>query len=151
MNSNTLRELFTFFASSDVVTLEFKEGDASLYLSRAASEAAKAPAAPVKKEKAEAALAPAAAAPSEAPANARVVFNSPMVGTFYAASAPGASPLVKVGDTVSPGTPVCIIEAMKLLNEVEIDRAGVITEVLVKDGDLVEFGQPLFAISESAC
>ena len=71
---------------------------------------------------------------------------SPMVGTFYGASSPGAAPFVNVGDTVKKGQTVCIIEAMKLLNEIEADADGVITQILAENGQPVEFGQPLFLI-----
>ncbi|WP_206999327.1 acetyl-CoA carboxylase biotin carboxyl carrier protein [Trinickia mobilis] len=103
------------------------------------------------------AAAPAAAVPSEAPAAASAaasaaaapqghVVTSPMVGTFYRAPSPGADPFVQVGDTVKEGQTICIIEAMKLLNEIECDKAGVIKEILVENGQAVEYGQPLFVI-----
>ena len=69
-----------------------------------------------------------------------------MVGTFYQAPSPGAKPFVAVGDRVQPGDTVCIIEAMKILNQIEADRAGTVRDVLVDDGQPVEFGQPLFLI-----
>jgi acetyl-CoA carboxylase biotin carboxyl carrier protein len=74
------------------------------------------------------------------------VIASPMVGTFYAAAEPGGEPLVKVGQKVAAGSVVCIVEVMKLFNEVEAETAGVITEALVKDGEFVEYGQPLFRL-----
>ncbi|AUT60523.1 acetyl-CoA carboxylase biotin carboxyl carrier protein [Paraburkholderia sp. SIMBA_049] len=74
------------------------------------------------------------------------VVTSPMVGTFYRAPSPGADPFVQVGDTVKEGQTICIIEAMKLLNEIESDAAGVIKEILVENGQAVEYGQPLFVI-----
>jgi acetyl-CoA carboxylase biotin carboxyl carrier protein len=74
------------------------------------------------------------------------VVTSPMVGTFYRAPSPGADPFVQVGDTVKEGQTICIIEAMKLLNEIESDLAGVIKEILVENGQAVEYGQPLFVI-----
>jgi acetyl-CoA carboxylase biotin carboxyl carrier protein len=94
--------------------------------------------------------APAAPAPAAAPTAAAMpeghVVTSPMVGTFYRAPSPGAEPFVQVGDTVKEGQTICIIEAMKLLNEIESDKAGVIKEILVENGQAVEFGQPLFVI-----
>ena len=69
-----------------------------------------------------------------------------MVGTFYRASSPGAKPLAEIGQTVKEGEPVCIIEAMKIMNEIEADHAGTVTRVLVENGQAVEFGQPLFII-----
>jgi acetyl-CoA carboxylase biotin carboxyl carrier protein len=74
------------------------------------------------------------------------IVTSPMVGTFYTAPSPGAAVFVKVGDTVSEGQTLCIIEAMKLMNEIECDKAGVLKEILVQNGQAVEYGQPLFVI-----
>ncbi|WP_423391524.1 acetyl-CoA carboxylase biotin carboxyl carrier protein [Burkholderia sp. LMG 21824] len=91
----------------------------------------------------EGAAAPAAAAPAVPQGH---VVTSPMVGTFYRAPSPGADPFVQVGDTVKEGQTICIIEAMKLLNEIESDKAGVIKEILVENGQAVEYGQPLFVI-----
>jgi acetyl-CoA carboxylase biotin carboxyl carrier protein len=71
---------------------------------------------------------------------------SPMVGTFYRASSPGAKPFVEVGDTIKQGDTVCIVEAMKILNEIEADRSGVVTKVMAVDGQAVEYGQPLVMI-----
>ncbi|MGN0145075.1 MAG: acetyl-CoA carboxylase biotin carboxyl carrier protein [Clostridium sp.] len=76
------------------------------------------------------------------------IITSPMVGTFYSASSPEADPFVKVGDRVSKGKVICIIEAMKLMNEIESEYSGEIVECLMKDGDMVEYGQPLFKIKE---
>jgi acetyl-CoA carboxylase biotin carboxyl carrier protein len=75
------------------------------------------------------------------------VVTSPMVGTFYRAPSPGADPFVQVGDTVKEGQTLCIIEAMKLLNEIESDVAGVVKEILVDNGQAVEYGQPLFVVA----
>ncbi|MFX1761039.1 acetyl-CoA carboxylase biotin carboxyl carrier protein [Paraburkholderia sp. A1RI-2L] len=99
------------------------------------------------------AAAPAPAAEAGAPAAAAPalpqghVVTSPMVGTFYRAPSPGADPFVQVGDTVKEGQTLCIIEAMKLLNEIESDAAGVVKEILVENGQAVEYGQPLFVIA----
>ena len=87
-----------------------------------------------------------AEAPVAAPAPVGHVVKSPMVGTFYRASAPGAAAFVEIGSTVKQGETICIIEAMKLLNEIEADASGVIKEILVENGQPVEFGQPLFII-----
>ncbi|MCE3273580.1 acetyl-CoA carboxylase biotin carboxyl carrier protein [Ramlibacter sp.] len=93
------------------------------------------------------ALAPAAApAPAAAEAPKGHVVKSPMVGTFYRASAPGAKSFVEVGSQVKEGETVCIIEAMKILNEIETDKAGTITQILCENGQAVEYGQPLFVI-----
>lgn len=97
------------------------------------------------------AAAPAAAAPAVAAAPAPVVetghaVKSPMVGTFYRASSPNAKPFGELGQQVKEGEPICIIEAMKIMNEIEADKSGTITKILVENGQPVEFGQPLFII-----
>jgi acetyl-CoA carboxylase biotin carboxyl carrier protein len=95
------------------------------------------------------AAAPAAAAPAAAPeaaVEAGHTVKSPMVGTFYRSSAPGAKPFVEVGDTIKVGDTICIIEAMKILNEIEADKAGTVTKILSDNGQAVEYGQPLFII-----
>lgn len=91
--------------------------------------------------------APAAAPAADAASDAGLVeIESPMVGTFYSAPSPGADPFVKVGATISAGQPLCIVEAMKLMNEIEAEVAGEIVEICVKDGQPVQFGQALFKI-----
>jgi acetyl-CoA carboxylase biotin carboxyl carrier protein len=92
-----------------------------------------------------AAAAGAPATPAAAAPQGHVV-TSPMVGTFYRAPSPGAEPFVQVGDTVKEGQTICIIEAMKLLNEIESDKSGVVKEILVDNGQAVEYGQPLFVV-----
>jgi acetyl-CoA carboxylase biotin carboxyl carrier protein len=87
-----------------------------------------------------------APAPEAAPVQAGHVVTSPMVGTFYRSSSPGGTPLVEVGDNVKEGQSVCIIEAMKIMNEIEATHAGAVTKVLCENGQAVEFGQPLFVI-----
>ncbi len=81
-----------------------------------------------------------------APVTEEGVVKSPMVGTFYRASSPGGKPLVDVGSVVKEGDPLCIIEAMKIMNEIEADRAGTVQKVLCENGQAVEFGQPLFVV-----
>ena len=92
------------------------------------------------------AAAPAPAAPVEAPMPAGHAVKSPMVGTFYRAPSPGAAVFVEVGAQVKEGDTLCIIEAMKLLNEIESDKTGTVLEILVENGQPVEYGQPLFVI-----
>ena len=92
------------------------------------------------------AAAPAAAAPAAAEAPAGHLVKSPMVGTFYRSSSPGAKPFVEVGSQVKEGETICIIEAMKILNEIEADKAGTVTQILGENGQAVEYGQPLFTI-----
>ena len=115
------------------------QGYAPMMPMQQAMPMAAAPAAP--------AAAPAAAAePAAAAAPAGHSVKSPMVGTFYRASSPGAKPFVEVGSTVKEGDTLCIVEAMKILNEIEADKAGTVTQILCENGDAVEFGQPLFTI-----
>lgn len=87
-----------------------------------------------------------AAPKAEAPKSAALEIKSPMVGTFYSAPEPGAKPYISVGDRVSKGQIVCIIEAMKIMNEIESDLAGTVTRILCENGQAVEFGQPLFEL-----
>lgn len=92
---------------------------------------------------------PAAASPAPAPAapaDSSRIIESPIVGTFYRTSAPGADPLVKIGSKVTEDTTVCIVEAMKVMNEIKAEKSGVIKEILVENGQPVEFGQPLFVL-----
>jgi acetyl-CoA carboxylase biotin carboxyl carrier protein len=88
----------------------------------------------------------AAAAPAEVAAVPDKVIKSPMVGTFYRSASPGAKPFVELGDEVKAGQPVCIIEAMKIMNEIEADHSGKILRMLCENGQAVEFGQPLFIV-----
>ena len=150
MDLRKLKTLFDLVSESGVAELEITEGDDRVKIVNrvgAAPVAATAPAviaAPVVAAAPAAAPAPAAASESAAaPAVAEDTrtINSPMVGTFYRAPSPGAKPFADVGDTV------CIIEAMKLLNEIETEYDGVIKEILVENGQPVEFGQPLFVIA----
>jgi len=87
-----------------------------------------------------------APAPAEAPAITGHVVKSPMVGTFYRSSSPGSKPFVDVGSAVKEGDPICIVEAMKIMNEIEADMAGTVSKILVENGQAVEYGQPLFII-----
>jgi acetyl-CoA carboxylase biotin carboxyl carrier protein len=89
---------------------------------------------------------PAAVAPAAEPAETGHLVKSPMVGTFYRSSSPGGKSFVEVGSQVKEGEPVCIIEAMKIMNEIEADRTGTVTKILAENGQAVEFGQPLFVI-----
>jgi acetyl-CoA carboxylase biotin carboxyl carrier protein len=93
-----------------------------------------------------AAPAAAPAGPPPAPVETGQVVTSPMVGTFYRSSSPGGKPLVEVGQAVKENEPVCIIEAMKIMNEIEAGHSGTVTKILVENGQPVEFGQPLFVI-----
>ncbi len=90
--------------------------------------------------------APLAAEPAAAAAPAEHVVKSPMVGTFYRSASPGAKPFVELGDSIKEGETVCIVEAMKILNEIESDKSGTIVKILCENGQAVEYGQPLFVV-----
>lgn len=157
MDLRKLKTLIDLVSESGVAELEITEGDDRVKIVNrvgAAPVAAAAPAViatPVVASAAPAAApAPAVAAePTAAPVAAEDTrtINSPMVGTFYRAPSPGAKPFADVGQKVKAGDTVCIIEAMKLLNEIETEYDGVIKEILVENGQPVEFGQPLFVIA----
>lgn len=157
MDLRKLKTLIELVQESGIAELEVTEGEEKVRITRtvanamqpmmqyaapmmAAMPAAAPVAAPV-------AAAPAAAAAAPAPAEPEgYSVKSPMVGTFYRSSAPGAKPFVDVGSTVNVGDTLCIIEAMKLMNEIESDKAGVIKAILVESGQAVEYGQPMFVI-----
>lgn len=148
MDLRKLKTLIELVENSGIAELELTEGEEHVRISRASSVAA--PVQHVYAAAPQAAPAPAAAAAPAAPAAPAVpeghVVKSPMVGSFYRAPSPGAKSFVDVGQSVSAGDTLCIIEAMKLLNEIEADKAGVIKAILVENGQAVEFGQPLFII-----
>lgn len=147
MDLRKLKTLIDLVAESGIAELEITEGEGKVRIVKFVPQAAVAPA-PVYVETAVAApaAAPAAAAPAAPAAPQGHVVKAPMVGTFYRASSPGATPFIEVGQSVKEGEVLCIIEAMKLLNEIEADKAGVVTEILVENGAPVEYGQPLFVI-----
>ena len=139
-----LREMVELLDSSSALTLSYQRGDATFEVSRAGQ--ASAPAPMMYHAPAVAAGAPApAATPAPAPSTLKEI-KSPMVGTYYGAPEPGAAPYAKVGTRVAPGKVVCIIEAMKIMNEIEAEVGGVVKEVCVEDASPVEFGQVLFRV-----
>jgi acetyl-CoA carboxylase biotin carboxyl carrier protein len=146
MDLRKLKTLIELVENSGIAELELTEGEEHVRISRSSSVAA-----PVQQVYAAAPQpAPAAAAAPAAPAAAAApeghVVKSPMVGSFYRSPSPGAKAFVDVGQNVNEGDTLCIIEAMKLLNEIEADKSGVIKAILVENGQAVEFGQPLFII-----
>jgi acetyl-CoA carboxylase biotin carboxyl carrier protein len=156
MDLRKLKTLIDLVAESGIAEIEVTEGEDKVRIVKHATAAAPAPVAmPVATVVATAAPAPAPMAPAAARAAeaaaaevpAGNVIKSPMVGTFYRAPSPGAKPFVDVGQAVKPGDTLCIIEAMKLLNEIEAEVAGEVREVLVENGQPVEYGQPLFVIA----
>ncbi len=146
MDLRKIKTLIELLEASDLSEIEINEGEDSIRLSRhsAVAPAAIAPvvAAPV----AAAAVAP-TAEPTPAPLAAGHVVESPTVGTFYARPSPDTDAFVEVGDTVSVGTTLCVVEAMKTFNEIQADKAGKVVEVLKTDGDPVEYGEALFVIA----
>ena len=151
MDLRKLKTLIDLVAESGIAELEVTEGEDKVRIAKF-SPAPVAPTssttlltAPVPSVGAGAAAPPAAAAPGPAEPTGHVV-KSPMVGTFYRSPSPGASAFVELGQTVKPGDTLCIIEAMKLLNEIEAEVGGVVKEILVDNGQPVEYGQPLFII-----
>ena len=153
MDLRKLKTLIDLVSDSNVSELEITEAEGKVRIvkSGAAPVQAYAPV-PVYQQPAPAAAAPAAsaeAAPAPAPvaeAAASHAVKSPMVGTFYRASSPGAKPFVEVGDSIKAGETICIIEAMKILNEIESDKSGTVTQILCENGQAVEYGQPLFIV-----
>ncbi|AZY50344.1 acetyl-CoA carboxylase biotin carboxyl carrier protein [Bordetella avium] len=146
MDLRKLKTLIDLVAESGIAELEITEGEGKVRIvkfSQALQPVAYQAAAP-----AAAVVGSPAAAPAEpaAPVIQGHVVKAPMVGTFYRSPNPGAAPFVEVGQTVKEGEALCIIEAMKLLNEIEADKSGVIKEILVENGEPVEYGQPLFVI-----
>ena len=149
MDIRKVKKLIELLEESGVAEIEIHEGEESVRISRASQNVAAAPvmaAAPV------AAPAPAAAeTPAAAPAGGDEVIEghavkSPMVGTLYRAPSPGAQPFTEVGKSVNVGDTLCIIEAMKMLNQIEADKAGVVKAILVENGQPVEYDQPIFII-----
>lgn len=156
MDLRKLKTLIDLVADSDIAELEVTEGDSKVRIAKTSSvqgqpimvqppQVIAQPAAAVPQVNVATQVIAADAAPVPAEPEGNVV-KSPMVGTFYSAPAPGNPPYVEVGSTVKQGDTLCIIEAMKLLNEIEAETSGVIKQILVENGEPVEFGQPLFVI-----
>ena len=147
MDLRKLKKLIDLVQESGIAELEITEGEEKVKIVKGGSvsitpppQAAIEPSRPP---------APAAAAPAPAPPEASQeghVVKAPMVGTFYRAASPDAKPFVEVGQTIKQGDTICIIEAMKLMNEIESDAAGIVKAILVENGQPVEYGQPLFIL-----
>jgi acetyl-CoA carboxylase biotin carboxyl carrier protein len=148
MDLRKLKTLIELVESSGIAELEISEGEERVRITRTAASAQQVyAAAPQQAMAIPVAAVAVAAEPSKPPVAEGHVVKSPMVGTFYRSASPGSKAFVDVGQSVNSGDTLCIIEAMKLLNEIESDKAGVITAILVENGQPVEFGQPLFVIS----
>jgi acetyl-CoA carboxylase biotin carboxyl carrier protein len=151
MDIRKIKKLIELLEESGIAEIEIKEGEEALRISRMptnfvthqlpqmAALPLTAPMQPVK----------AASGVAEAPAKPKPnehVITAPMVGTFYASPSPGAKPFIEIGDEIKLGQVLCIIEAMKMMNQIEADKAGRVTSIMARNGDPVEFGQPLFVI-----
>ena len=149
MDLRKLKTLIDLVETSGIAELEIQEGEERVRITRTVPQgqqsvtfhaspqpaAAAVPAAPL-----------AAAEPAAPPAPEGHIVKSPMVGTFYRSASPGASPFVEIGDAIEQGDTLCIVEAMKLMNEIEADASGTIKAILAENGQAVEFGQPLFVL-----
>ena len=153
MDIRKIKKLIELLEESGIAEIEIKEGEEAVRISRMGAAApvtqvvhAAAPAPAVAGRVPE--LQPAALAEGAAgkPKPNEHVITAPMVGTYYAAPSPGAKPFVGIGDEVKVGTVLCVIEAMKMMNQIEADKAGRLTSIMARNGDPVEFGQPLFVI-----
>ncbi len=142
MDIRKVKKLIKLLEESDINEIEIKEGEESVRISRASSAMLVAAAAPAMRAAAPAIV----AAPSVPEATGHAV-TSPMVGTFYRCPSPGAPAFSEVGQTVKEGDVICIIEAMKMMNQIEADKSGTVTAILVADGEAVEFDQPLVTIA----
>ena len=153
MDLRKLKTLIDLVSESNVSELEITEAEGKVRIVKASPVAvpvahmvaAPAPVLSVEPAPVATVAAPAPVAAPAAPVGK--VIKSPMVGTFYRAASPGAKPFMDVGNAVKVGDIVCIVEAMKILNEIEADEAGTITEILVENGQAVEYGQPLFVLA----
>ncbi len=147
MNIKEISQVAELMSQHDLTEFVVESDDLKLVIKRGSVQATVVAAAPVASSLPAAAPAPAPAAAAPAvQAEAMVSIDSPIVGTFYAAASPDTPPFVKVGDTVSADTVVCIVEAMKVMNEIRAEKAGRIKRVLVENATPVEYGQPLFEI-----
>jgi acetyl-CoA carboxylase biotin carboxyl carrier protein len=151
MDLRKLKTLIDLVSESNVSELEITEAEGKVRIVKSVPASASAPvtynmapaAAPAAAPVAPSSDAVVVAAPAVAEGH---TVTSPMVGTFYRASSPGAKPFVEVGDTIKEGETICIVEAMKILNEIEADKTGTVTRILVDNGEAVEYGQPLYII-----
>jgi acetyl-CoA carboxylase biotin carboxyl carrier protein len=149
MDIRKIKKLIELLEESGIAEIEIKEGEEAVRISRMPP----AQPSPVTHLMPAPAAAPAVASEvaavesaAQAPKVSEHVITAPMVGTFYASPSPGAKPFVEIGDEIKVGQVLCIIEAMKMMNQIEADRAGRVASVMARNGDPVEFGQPLFVV-----
>ena len=152
MDIRKVKKLIALLDESGIAEIEITEGEESVRISRYSKDAPVAITAPVPAHAPAPAPAPVAtaapAAPAAEPEDDGFLVSAPMVGTYYAAPSPGAAPYVQVGDRVSEGDTLCIIEAMKMMNQIEADVSGVIKSIRVQNGEPIEYGQTLFVIDQ---
>ena len=154
MDIRKVKKLIELLDESGIAEIEITEGEESVRISRYSQNAPVAPVAPVAAPVAVAAPLTTALAPADAataapdPEDDGFLVTAPMVGSFYAASSPGAAPYVQVGDRINEGDTLCIIEAMKMMNQIEADVSGVVKSIRVQNGEPVEYGQTLIVIDQ---
>jgi acetyl-CoA carboxylase biotin carboxyl carrier protein len=152
MDIRKIKKLIELLEESGIAEIEIKEGEEAVRISRlpaggvAAHPLPQVSVPPAPGAVAAAAALPAAESTAPKPKPNEHVITAPMVGTFYASPSPGAKPFVEIGDEIKVGQVLCIIEAMKMMNQIEADRAGRIASIMARNGDPVEFGQPLFVV-----
>jgi acetyl-CoA carboxylase biotin carboxyl carrier protein len=156
MDIRKIKKLIELLEESGIAEIEIKEGEEGVRISRmppavAPQQIAQVPpmpfnGGPMQMSASASAASMAPEPPPAKPKNNEHVVTAPMVGTYYAAPAPGAKSFVNIGDEVKVGQVLCIIEAMKMMNQIECDKAGRVTSIMARNGDPVEFGQPLFVI-----
>jgi len=154
MDIRKIKKLIELLEESGIAEIEIKEGEEAVRISRMPTNAGAMHYAPSFQQMpvnaplsiAAPAVAAESAAPAAKPKPTGHVVTAPMVGTYYAAPSPGAKQFVEIGDEVKPGQTLCIIEAMKMMNQIEADKGGRLTSIMAHNGDPVEFGQPLFVI-----
>ncbi|HEY9237796.1 MAG TPA: acetyl-CoA carboxylase biotin carboxyl carrier protein [Burkholderiaceae bacterium] len=153
MDLRKLKTLIDLVSESNISELEITEAEGKVRIVKAEPPGAPAmqyvqqvPMAMQSAPPAPAAAAAVAAEPAAAPVETGHIVKSPMVGTFYRAANPGSKAFAEIGDAIKEGDPICIIEAMKIMNEIEADKSGTVTRILCENGQAVEFGQPLFII-----
>jgi len=157
MDIRKVKKLIELLDESGIAEIEITEGEESVRISRYAKDAptvynapalAPMPVPAAAASPVEAPVAAPAAPPAPEPEEEGYLVNAPMVGTYYASSSPGAAPYVQVGDRVNEGDTLCIIEAMKMMNQIEADVGGVIKSIRVQNGEPIEYGQTLFVIDQ---
>jgi acetyl-CoA carboxylase biotin carboxyl carrier protein len=157
MDIRKIKKLIELLEESGIAEIEIKEGEEAVRISRMAANppppaypqfmhVAAPPAAAPQIEGPAKAAAPAAESAAAKPKPNEHVITAPMVGTFYASPSPGAKAFIEIGDEIKVGQVLCIIEAMKMMNQIEADKAGKVTSIMARNGDPVEFGQPLFVV-----